>query len=154
MELYRIAKTSYISDLSGAGAKMYGGRWNRPGMAMLYTSQARSLAVLELIVHFNSSAALKLDYSFLTLNISENLIFDVDISLLPTNNLNINQNSLWEISENYFLKRDILALRVPSVVISEEFNVLLNPNHSLYKEIIPQKIEKISLDERFGYIRE
>jgi RES domain-containing protein len=153
MELFRIAKTAYISDLSGAGAKMYGGRWNRPGMAMLYTSQARSLAMLELIVHFSASSALKLDYSFLTIHINQDSIIDLDRNVLPSNILNLNQNILWEISEDYFLKRDILALRVPSVLIPEEFNVLLNPSHLEYKEIHAQNIEKVSLDERFGTIR-
>jgi RES domain-containing protein len=152
MELYRIAKTIYISDLSGAGAKMYGGRWNRPGMAMLYTSQARSLAILELIVHFNASSALNLDYSFLTLKIDESLIVDLDRTLLPLNNILFNENRLWEIAEDYFLKKNVMALRVPSVVVPEEFNVLINPNHAGFSNIQAENIQRISLDERFGKI--
>jgi RES domain-containing protein len=149
MKLFRIAKTIYASDLSGVGAKMYGGRWNKPGIAMLYTSEARSLAILELIVHFNASTALKLDYSFLTLEIEDHLIVDLNTSLLSSSFLRINENSLWEISEEYFIKKNVLALRVPSVVIPEEFNVLLNPNHNNFSKIKTLGIQKISLDERF-----
>jgi RES domain-containing protein len=153
MDLFRIAKTTYISDLSGAGAKMYGGRWNRPGMALLYTSQARSLAMLELIVHFSASSALKLDYSFLTLSIDDDLIVDLDKSILPENTIKLNESRLWEISEDYFMVQGVLALRVPSVVIPEEYNVLLNPNHAAFSKIQALKIDKVSLDERFNSIK-
>ena len=44
MRLFRIAKTHYINDLSGAGARANGGRWNRVGVGLLYTSPSRALA--------------------------------------------------------------------------------------------------------------
>jgi|GEM_PF-4679954 len=65
MIVYRIAQTKYAQDITGSGAKKYGGRWNRPGVAALYTSQQRSLCMLELLVHFNAQAAFKQDYSFI-----------------------------------------------------------------------------------------
>jgi len=49
--LYRIAKTRHIYDLTGAGARLYGGRWNHKGIGMIYTSETRSLASLEFLVH-------------------------------------------------------------------------------------------------------
>jgi len=49
--VYRIAKTRYIYDLTGAGARLYGGRWNQKGIGMIYTSENRSLASLEFLVH-------------------------------------------------------------------------------------------------------
>lgn len=48
MRLFRIAKTHYINDLSGAGARANGGRWNRVGVGLLYTSPSRALATVEL----------------------------------------------------------------------------------------------------------
>ena len=38
-------------DLTGAGAKATGGRWNRKGRAVLYTSSSVALACLETVVH-------------------------------------------------------------------------------------------------------
>ena len=53
MFLYRIAKESYIRDLSGSGPRLYGGRWNPKGVSVIYTSENRALAVLELFVHMS-----------------------------------------------------------------------------------------------------
>ena len=47
MRLFRIAKNRYISDLSGTGARANGGRWNRVGVGLLYTSPSRALATVE-----------------------------------------------------------------------------------------------------------
>src|SRR4051794_4873417 len=41
-------------DLSGAGAKATGGRWNAAGAGVVYASQTRALACLETVVHLNA----------------------------------------------------------------------------------------------------
>ena len=41
-------------DLSGAGAKVNGARWNEAGVAVVYASETRALACLETIVHLNA----------------------------------------------------------------------------------------------------
>ncbi len=51
MIVYRIAKTKYINDFSGSGARLYGGRWNHKGVGIIYTSGTRSLATVEYLVH-------------------------------------------------------------------------------------------------------
>ena len=53
MVVYRIAKKRYLSDLSATGARLYGGRWNRAGVPMIYSSSHLSLAVLELLANHN-----------------------------------------------------------------------------------------------------
>lgn len=152
MNLFRITKTTYVNDISGEGAKLYGARWNRPGQAVLYTSEHRSLALLELIVHFNSKNAFKLPHSYIVLEIEEQLIETLDNSLLPKNQLEPNDNRLWKITDYYFKEKKVLALRVPSVLIPEENNIILNVEHIDYKHIKLIKIEPINLDERFKNI--
>jgi len=51
MVLYRITSKAYVRDLSGTGAFLYGGRWNKKGIRMLYTSGSLSLAALEIVVN-------------------------------------------------------------------------------------------------------
>ena len=41
--------TYEADDLSGAGAKATGGRWNAAGLAVVYPSQMRALACLETV---------------------------------------------------------------------------------------------------------
>ena len=48
--VYRVGKAKY--DLTSAeGARLYGGRWNRPGAAVLYTSSNLALAMFEVLIH-------------------------------------------------------------------------------------------------------
>ena len=55
MLVFRLGKTQYKNDLTGIGAKLFGGRWNNPGTACLYTAENRSLALLEYTVNVNVS---------------------------------------------------------------------------------------------------
>ncbi len=55
--MWRIATdtpTYEADDLSGAGAKATGGRWNAAGVACVYASETRALACLQTIVHLNA----------------------------------------------------------------------------------------------------
>ena len=55
MIVYRIARKEFISDLSGKGAELFGGRWNEKGIPAFYTSSSLSLAALEILVHTDRS---------------------------------------------------------------------------------------------------
>ena len=55
--VWRIAtdtKSYEADDLSGAGAKTTGGRWNEAGDPLVYTSETQALACLETVVHLNA----------------------------------------------------------------------------------------------------
>ena len=47
---YRIVDEKFKDDLSGDGAKLYGGRWNPKGSPLLYCSEHISLCMLENMV--------------------------------------------------------------------------------------------------------
>ena len=51
MIVYRITGNKYADDLSGTGAAMHGGRWNKKGSPVLYTGENKEIALLETIVH-------------------------------------------------------------------------------------------------------
>ena len=56
---WRIIKSRFAAEaFSGEGARLYGGRWNSPGTAMVYTAGSVSLATLELLVHLDNTSVL------------------------------------------------------------------------------------------------
>lgn len=148
MIVYRITREQYADDLSGQGAYLYGGRWNKPGTYALYTSEARSLALLELLVHFNSHAALKHSYLFISLSIPETKIITLDSTILDGNSGLLNNEKLWQITDNHFFKDKCLAIRVPSVIIPDEYNVILNPMHPDMLKLEVIKKQPITIDQR------
>jgi RES domain-containing protein len=49
---YRIVRRGY-PVFDGSGAARWGGRWTRPGQAVIHAAETYSLAILENLVHFN-----------------------------------------------------------------------------------------------------
>lgn len=150
MHLYRISRAEYINDLSGTGAKIYGGRWNRVGMAALYTSQSRALAMLELLVHFNARAAIRNLYRFAVLEIDEKMVTELPSGLLPRDLYSFNNENLWNLTDTYFKENGCLAIRVPSVIIQKEHNVILNPEHPDFADVRIRDIEDAVIDPRLA----
>lgn len=150
MIVYRIAQTKYAQDITGSGAKKYGGRWNRPGVAALYTSQQRSLCMLELLVHFNAQAAFKQDYSFMTIDIGESDMVDLSHMQYTASDLFLNNESLWRITDKHFAIDKKSAIKVPSVIIPQEFNIIINPEHSSFGANNLKQIEKAVVDHRLA----
>ena len=59
-KVWRITSVRYADQaFDGEGARRYGGRWNRPGIAVAYCSMTLSLAALEFFVHLEPSLAPK-----------------------------------------------------------------------------------------------
>ncbi len=59
LSAWRITKATHAPDaFSGEGAWHFGGRWNSPGTRVVYTAEHASLAVLEVLVHLESSLTL------------------------------------------------------------------------------------------------
>ena len=151
MQLYRLAKTKYIHDLSGTGARRYGGRWNNKGTAMLYTSEHRSLALLELLVHA-SQRLLPADISLLSLTLPDRL----ELSAMPQKNLPGNwrqypaPDTLADIGSQWLSEQQSVGIKVPSVIIPNEWNILLNPEHPDFIHITIKSVVSFTLDHRFA----
>ena len=149
MIVYRIAKTNHIRDLSGIGARLYGGRWNKKGIGIVYTSENRSLATVEYLVHVPISI-IPGDLGIVSIKIPS-LINPKDVlrSDLPKNWRDYPPPAeLAEIGTKWALSNETLLLRVPSAVVENEFNILINPRHSDMKRISISQIEKFRFDKR------
>lgn len=149
MEVYRIAMAPYSHDLTGIGARLYGGRWNQKGTAMIYTSKSRALAALEFLVHLPLSLA-PAGLKIVTLQISdETTIDEIPLSGLPASwRSHPAPPQLAELGSSWVKKNKTLLLRVPSVIIEKEFNILINPGHPDIKLVSIGKIEDFKFDDR------
>ena len=54
MRAFRLCRESYPA-YDGEGARRVGGRWNSKGTRVLYMSENRSLAVLEILAHLSAT---------------------------------------------------------------------------------------------------
>ena len=74
MKAWRITqKKRAKTGFSGEGARLYGGRWNSPGIPMVYVAQSQALAMLEVLVHLDTPALLA-QYVFLETAIDDSFV--------------------------------------------------------------------------------
>lgn len=132
MTVYRFTRENYSHDISGEGAKQWGGRWNSPGLAVVYTSCSISLSLLELFVYQASYEEIRVN------NLMKIEVPDIFIQTIAANSLKKN----WQhdidycrfIGNEFLQNNKSLMLKVPSAVVPEEFNILINPRHAAFKE--------------------
>ncbi|MBC7399116.1 MAG: RES family NAD+ phosphorylase [Mucilaginibacter sp.] len=147
MILYRLVRSVYADDLSGNGARLYGGRWNSEGKAMVYLASSRSLAVLEALAHLNPTN-MPDDYSMITIEAPDS-INELNLNILPENWKEYPEQNILQLVGNRFLfKNEKLLLKVPSALVEEEFNYLMNPIHNLAPSVKIVTKKPFSFDER------
>ena len=149
MQVFRIAKTAHINDLSGAGARLNGGRWNRPGIGLLYTSPTRALATVEFLVHVPASV-LPRNLSIATLQIPDPVVpEEIPATDLPKNwRQHPAPPALAEMGSAWALSNRTLLLRAPSAVVEHEFNVLINPAHPDMRQVNIAIVQPYLFDAR------
>ncbi len=147
MIIYRLAIETYKDDLSGIGSKIYGGRWNSPGMTALYTSENISLSVLEIIVN-TDKYSIPPSYFLLKLTVKD----DITVKKINPEALKKNWQTDFEYSQfigSAFLRSGSEAvLKVPSAVVKEEHNYILNPLHPDFKKITISESTPFDFDIR------
>jgi RES domain-containing protein len=119
MQLYRLCRQNY-AELSGFGAKKTGGRWNRKGIAALYTAENPSLAVLEVLVHLDKTE-IPADYVLLEISAPDPLI--VPISDSSSTHL----DKLYR-EGHHALDSNAIGFSVPSVVVPQNRVVVIYPD--------------------------
>jgi RES domain-containing protein len=149
MYLYRVVRQKYLYDLSGNGSKLFGGRWNSPGIPALYTSASKSLAVLEALTNA-PPAILQNDFSILILEIAGKVLIDeFQEKDLPKNWKTYPAPvNLAKLGDKWLVAKKRLLLKVPSVVISSEYNFVINPLHKDMKKVKIIASERLELDTR------
>lgn len=148
MKVYHLGKTKFGGDLTGKGAELYGGRWNRPGFPCIYTSGTRSLALLEYAVN-NSLDNIPRALSFTIYEIPGDSHFKPSRSSLPGNWTDRpTPISSMDFGTRILKENKYLILALPSVVIPQEFNYIINPNHKDFQKIKVVEIKDFVFDVR------
>lgn len=145
MRAYRIVKRRHMVEaFTGAGARAWGGRWNRPGTPMVYAAQTRALAALESLVHFGGEER-RIEFVLYGIDIPDELLLAIDPAALPADWRGAEPSALTqEIGSAWQAEGRSAALLVPSVLVPEEYCVLLNPEHPDTRRIqveFPQPFE-------------
>lgn len=148
---WRISKRKHARHaFSGEGAREFGGRWNNPGTAVVYTAQSQSLAALEMLVHLDSADLLE-KYVLLAADFDQSLIKVLDRSNLPRNwRADPPPAQVRSIGDEWVLGGSSAVLQVPSVLVPGENNFLLNPGHQDFARICFGKLLAFRFDARMG----
>lgn len=152
MKVFRVGRTQFAKDLTGEGARLYGGRWNHKLTPCLYTAESRALAVLEYTVNVNIEEIPRA-LSITTLEVPSENILQLAIETLPGN---------WQESPAPMSTKNLvtallkaaqyLVIQVPSTVIPAEFNYIINPLHPLASDYRIVSVEDFIYDVRIKLV--
>ncbi len=131
MRVWRLKRKAHATDLTGVGGLRVSGRWHHRGHAVLYTSEAASLAVLEFLVHVDP-ADLPDDLRMVEIDVPNRTSIErCDPTTLAKAWQKIpGPTPLQDFGSEWLASRRTAALRVPSAVVPMQFNYVLNPEHS------------------------
>ena len=126
---------------------MHGGRWNSPGTPVVYTAGSLSLAMLEVMVHLDDYATLVDSYSYIPVEMPQNLMTTLVRAPAgwrsnPPRAASQRAGDAWAAS----LRSAVLS--VPSVLAPDERNYLLNPRHPDFGKISVGKPQRLPFDRR------
>jgi RES domain-containing protein len=128
---------------------LYGGRWNDPGVPIVYCAESIALAALEILVHTDASIA-PTDLVVVPIEIPDAATTRaIDPKKLPHEWRGYPANSSTKsIGEAWVKRRDTLLLRVPSAIVPQEHNVLINVGHPLMGRVRAGTPEPFAFDPR------
>jgi RES domain-containing protein len=127
-----------------------GYRWNSFSTRLVYTSESRALATLEVYVHVDLSEDLPTDRFYVEIEIpDETAIQEVKIEDLPEGwNSNPPDRITQSIGDDFILQGETAVLKVPSSIVPQEYNILINPHHPDTRSIKVISKTSMSFDQR------
>jgi RES domain-containing protein len=148
MRAFRLCRNSYPA-YDGEGARRVGGRWNSKGVRVLYMSENRSLAVLEVLVHLSGTLPDKylLGAADIPKDVAIERIADEELpegwsTLSPREQVETKR-----LGDAWVARQGSAVLSVPSVILGER-NYVLNPAHSDFARIEFAQPEAFRFDLR------
>jgi RES domain-containing protein len=148
-KIWRICKARYAGEaFTGRGARRFGGRWNTPGVPMVYCSSSLALAAMELFVHLEPNQQPN-DLVAIAAWLPEGEPAKrLEPSSLPPNWWTDDFEPLRARGDQWIREQSTLAIEVPSAALRMEWNVLLNPLHPAIAKLKIDAPEPFHFDAR------
>lgn len=149
MFAWRIAKKQFALDRIGIGARTYGGRWNAPGVAVIYAGMSPEISAMEKFVH--TDGILPDDLVLVRLDLPEdaNLYYYCQEVDLPSGWDELPGSTAAIEFGNAFIKGGThLGMIVPSAIIPEASNIIINPSHANFENVDMAIVRPFKFDSR------
>lgn len=102
---------------------------------MVYVAESQSLAVLEVLVHLDSSSLLE-KYVLIQVDFDASLVSEMNRTSLPKNwGDDPVPPNVQAIGDRWIATRESAVLRVPSTLVPGESNFLINPLHPDFSKL-------------------
>ena len=146
---WRITRQTYIDEaFSGAGAKLFGGRWNPVGYAAVYTAENLSLAILELLVHLEDSSDIN-SFVAIPVTFGQSMVYAISADRLPASWQNLPVSSAsQELGKRWLEEGRTPVLQVPSAIVPSESNFVINPRHTKFPKLAIGPAQPLQIDQR------
>jgi RES domain-containing protein len=147
------AKWSSIST-SGRGAFLFGGRWNSPGISVIYASQHLAMAAYEKFIHIPKPLPPGLHFVKFAIRFHDLPILHKGIADMPSDwRKEPVPASTQAIGDAWIKGLTTAILAVPSVLIPEETNFLINPSHPDFSKVHFSSATVFEFDLRLAHLR-
>jgi RES domain-containing protein len=152
--LWRICRETpkfKADDLSGGGAKAFGGRWHKKGTPVIYAATTIALATLETLAHLGDNIAIRNAF-LVCIRVPESAWTKreyIDGASLPPSWLAEPPGATSiEFGDDWLKTNSTALLMVPSVIVPEEYNALINPLHPSATTITSSVVRQFVYDSR------
>jgi RES domain-containing protein len=148
MIAWRLTPTRHVGTaLTGTGASLYGGRWNRRGTPAVYLATSLALATLEVVVHATGGLV---PHIAIELELPDDQVDWFEAADLPHDWMH-DETSTQHVGSSW-LATGRLALAVPSVVVDAraagERNLVVAPTHARWGQVVERQRFDVTIDAR------
>jgi RES domain-containing protein len=136
MRAWRIGKAGNVSELTGAGAALYGGRWNHPDHPALYLGLSTASCALDTFMLAGHVPCLPLKLVELQLPDDPALYSEPNLQQLPEgwDALPADKASM-DFGTAWLERTEHLGLILPSATMDQTRCLMINPKHPAMKQV-------------------
>jgi RES domain-containing protein len=151
IDAWRLVKTRYLANaFDGEGAREHGGRWNSPGVAVVYLAESLALAALEVLVHLQDTGPLSA-YTAVPVQFAARLMKALPSAELPRDwRSSPPPATLRALGDGWVRAGRSAVLAVPSAIVESERLFLANPAHPAFSGLRRGRPRPFAFDARLS----